>query len=82
MATIPRSQLCERCKLRYRQEGVLCRSCRRELGDHVGNFEREAEWVREKQERLDALRRPAPPARAPRTIIVNGVEYEVKWDGT
>jgi predicted amidophosphoribosyltransferase len=81
---IAQSKLCKRCGVRYKQFNGLCRQCGRELGVVTPLMVQ----LRRR------LIRPAPdfllsiaPQRAPvdpppiRTRIIDGVEYDIVWDG-
>lgn len=70
--------LCERCGRRYKQDGQLCRSCAKETG---------AFTTCQAADRAHVAAHLPPPvivreARPSRTRIVNGVEFEVVWDGS
>lgn len=73
-----RHRACRRCGDRWPQQGLsgYCRRCARELGDIRSTKEREAAVLRQRLAQLAHLPRALPPA-PPRTVIVQGVEYEV-----
>ncbi len=75
--------LCGSCGQRHAQHKGLCRTCERAAGfDTRSDFERD----RDRQARRDAALRAARTRRNPNdrswpAYIVDGVEYEVTWDG-
>lgn len=90
-ASIPVSQRCKRCGVKWRNTPQgLCRTCAREADVIQAQAERErkrAEQAAREQRELDALLKshdvPAPePEPARREIVVNGVTYLVQFDGT
>jgi predicted amidophosphoribosyltransferase len=71
---------CATCFLRWAQADGLCRTCGRAL-DHLTTFEREAaRLARQAATHMVPAEQLAP--REPLTKVVDGVEYEVAWDGS
>jgi hypothetical protein len=76
-------QACQRCNVRWRQKGVLCRSCERETGvDNRSLFERQKEKVERDHERSSRLTRVEYTSPPLRTVMIRGREYDVVWDGS
>ena len=75
--------MCRRCGNRWAQARNLCRRCGRETGvDGRSTFERDRDRLARAQQAV-AERRPLSGPIAPgRTVIVNGQEFEVVWDGS
>lgn len=74
--------LCKRCHVKWPQWQGLCRSCWRELGDTRSQADWDAEALGV-QKRRRPLVPPAPDVpREPIIKVIDGVEYEVNWDGT
>jgi hypothetical protein len=74
--------LCKRCHQRYAQERGRCRRCNRERGDTRRVIEIEAAQLARLFARYDAPRpAPVPPGHR-RTVTIDGIEYEVMFDGT
>lgn len=70
---------CSRCRERYAQRDGLCRRCGREAGVYTMNTrEMEAERLRKHQPKWKV----EPRQRVNPVRVVQGVEYEVVFDGT
>lgn len=70
---------CRECKDRWAKIGDVCDDCRsRRLTD---NRETQARHARERAERQAELVRKVEVPRQTRTILVEGREFEVVWDG-
>ena len=80
------SHMCVNCKTKYRHDYGLCRSCfMSEAGDARRAFlaEQERRLKQEERESLDLLERRLPAPVGPlRTVVVNGREFFVMWDGS
>lgn len=75
---------CIQCGIRYRQAELngLCKRCARLLGTYRSRAEFDALFVAAQRANLERLRRPAAPPREPRFVTVNGVRFEIIWDGS
>lgn len=72
---------CTRCSVKYAQAAGLCRSCGRETGAYEKTTrEADADRIARQQVAVPAVTPPSP--RAPRTRAIDGVEFEVVFDGT
>lgn len=72
---------CRECKDRWAKKGGICEDCRAK--GLVDNAEAQARRARERhlaEERSGAVRRVEVPKQM-RTIVVDGREFEVVWDG-
>jgi hypothetical protein len=75
--------LCRRCALKYAQSHGLCRTCERETGvDNRSIFERERDRIAKQQRELEQCQRVTYAPRPPATRVINGVEFEITWDGS
>jgi hypothetical protein len=74
--------LCTCCGVRWKQgRRGLCRRCERQLaGDTRNTVAREAEVVGRQQRYLELKKREYQ--RPPRFRVVDGVEYQIQFDGT
>lgn len=78
---MPPDRACWRCHERYRQLDGLCYTCAREVGRTIqSRREQERQRVDQERAKLEALYAQASPD-APRCYVINGIEYEVVWDG-
>lgn len=81
-------ELCSRCHRKWRQDHTtFCRHCQRVLGLPMCNTrEAGAARIARQQARIASGGHLVPAddrlPRATRTIVVDGVEYEIKWDGS
>jgi hypothetical protein len=75
---LPKSVRCRACKFRYQQKAGLCASCYRE---HSGEFARSDAEVRNAPEPTGGTR-VVQVERPRREVTVDGVTYEVMFDGT
>jgi hypothetical protein len=74
---------CHRCGVKYQQGHRLCRSCQRETGvDNRSIFERERDRIAKQQHELQQCQRVTYVPRVPATRVINGVEFEITWDGS
>ncbi len=75
---------CDHCGIRWPQSRLgLCRRCERTLGvDDRSIFERDQARRERAQARWESLYHAAPVNSSRRTVAVNGVEYEIIWDGS
>jgi hypothetical protein len=75
---------CQRCGLRWVQARGLCRTCERQTGaDTRTTFERELDaYMRRQTQGLHVARVAPRPARVNPIVVVDGVTFEVMWDGT
>ena len=73
------SALCTRCGKKWRQYKGLCRLCSHEAVVFVpSTFEREAQHVAKQP----VVRFKGTPVLVPsKTVVIEGVHYEVVWDG-
>jgi hypothetical protein len=73
---------CRRCGLKWAQKAGLCRTCERETGsDNRSIFERERDRQLKREAQIEALRVKPEPA-VPRARVIDGVEYEITFDGS
>ena len=72
------AHLCVQCGRRWKQDGALCRTCANDAGLAIGTFERERARVARRRPLFMIDRSPRPP----REITVDGVVYEVMFDGS
>jgi hypothetical protein len=80
---IRRKPWCRECKTKRADVGDICRHCRK--AGYTDNAETQARRAREAAERerqrtREIVQRVEVP-RQTRTIIVDGAEFEVVWDG-
>lgn len=85
--TTPRDP-CHRCRIRWVQAWLgpyagLCRRCAMEAGAVLPTArEFEAERVARREQAIASKRAPDSGPRPPIEKVINGVAYEVNWDGT
>jgi hypothetical protein len=78
------AHLCTSCQARWRQSKLgLCRTCENDQRNRVSTIERDAARLEAQRQRLAALeRREGAEHRPLRTRVIDGVAYDVTWDGT
>lgn len=74
------TRLCDRCGLRWKQEGDLCRGCASATGaTQQTTMERDRERLARQQKPIVRVAPALPPSRS---VRVDGVEFLVMWDGS
>lgn len=78
------SYRCAECGVRWAQWGGLCRRCWRSSGQPVETTrEREAGRIARRTAREDRVGHVLPALEGPRReVLIDGVLYEIIWDGT
>jgi len=82
---MPNSRVCRQCGWRFAQTGLegCCVTCARELGLEVACVRvREQKRVAALQTRLAGLQRVQPVERVNPIRVVDGIVYEVVFDGS
>lgn len=72
------ARLCDRCGVRWKQDGEWCRRCADETGQTRTAFERERDRVARQQAAIVRVGPPLPH----RELTLNGVIFEVMFDGS
>lgn len=74
---------CQSCFKRWAQERGLCRTCSRKAGDRRTTRDRDSARSQRRALRQPATRyTPPPPVARAHERVIDGVVYEVTWDGT
>lgn len=77
------SQLCDRCGVKWKQDGELCRECARATGAFTKTMQDlERERLERQRERAASRNVIDGSPRADVVRVIRGVEWIVAWDGS
>lgn len=72
---------CRSCGWRLVQRRGLCATCATQAGVWVTTQAEERQRLEEAQARMASLPRAEPPPKPNRTIIADGIEFDIVFDG-
>lgn len=76
-------RMCVVCLERVRQDGQTCRTCGRQSGDTSTTQDRDRVALSRQQARDHDLVRVLPALPGPKgTRVIDGIEFDVQWNGT